>query len=200
MPVSDRKHAASDFRRSHIRDAALAVLRQRGSDGLTMRAVAEAAGYTPGALYSYSPGKDDLLADLLAERLKDLGRTIRPAHADLRRDIDHWARGLLTGLTGDAALADLFLAVTAADKPDSPWGKALNGQIIAVLRQLADALRHHGVGGAAAEAETVRLYALIAGLVLLGRGGTLEMIGRRPAAMLEVAVDSLYKRLRHAGS
>lgn len=186
-----------DFRRNHIREAALSVLRVRGAGGLTMRAVAEAAGYTPGALYSYYPGKDDLLADLLTERLKGLARTLKPAHADLRGDIGHWTRGLFHGLTTDVALADLFLAVTATPgKPDSPCTKALNGQTIVLLRQLADTLRHHGVDGAAAETETMRLYSQISGLVLLARGGTLDMVGRQPASLLDHHVDTLYKRLR----
>lgn len=201
MPVSSRKHAESDFRRGHIRAAALAVLRRKGADGLTMRAVADAADYTPGALYSYFPGKDALLADLLADRLKDLARGLKPDGTDLSRDIGHWARGLYDGLTADGALADLFLAVSAApDKPESPSAKALNGQTIVLLRQLADALRHHGIAGATAEAETVRLYATIAGLVLLARGGTIAMIGQDPASLLEDAVDALYKRLRDSVS
>jgi AcrR family transcriptional regulator len=197
MAASGRKHAESDFRRGHIRAAALAVLRRKGVDGLTMRAVADAADYTPGALYSYYPGKDDLLADLLADRLKDLTRTLKPDGTDLRRDIGQWAGGLYDGLTADGAVADLFLAVSAApDKPETPTAKALNGQTIVLLRQLADTLRHHGIGGAAAEAETVRLYATIAGLVLLARGGTMAMVGRDSASLLEDAVETLYKRLR----
>jgi len=195
MPVSARKLAASDFRRGNVREAALAVLRRKGADGLTMRAVAEAAGYTPGALYSYYPGKDDLLADLLAERLKDLARTLKPPHANLRGAIGHWVRGLFAGLTGDDALADLFLTVTAAGQPDTPCSKALNGQVIAVLRQLADALRAHGVDGVAAEAATMQLYAQIAGLVLLARGGTLAMLGANAEDLLAAAIDAMNGRL-----
>ncbi len=199
MQNSARKHAEADYRRARIREAAHVVLRREGVAGLNMRAVAAAAGYTPGALYSYYPGKDDLLADVLAERLKALSQKTRPDLQGTARDIDHWTGCLLDGLLADDALADLFLAVTgAADKPDTSCHKALTGQTIVLLRQLADALRLHGVTGDVADRETMQVYAFIGGLILLARGGMLDMAGQSAHDMLARYIADMDTRLQTA--
>ena len=199
MQVSARKHSDSDFRRARIREAAQTVLRENGVAGVNMRAVAAQAGYTPGALYTYYPGKDDLLADLLAERLKSLASGTKPEGSGLKAVVGQWASGLLTAVLADDALADLFLAVSgAADKGDTPCHKALNGQTIMLLRQLADALRRHSVDSDKADRETMQIYAHIAGLVLLVRGGMLDMTGQIPQDMLVRYIADMETRLRPA--
>jgi len=58
----------SDFvegRRGEILDAALAVFREKGYEGGTMREVAAALGVTEPALYRHYPSKEALYADLL---------------------------------------------------------------------------------------------------------------------------------------
>jgi AcrR family transcriptional regulator len=51
----------SEETRSHILDAALAVFRERGFDGATMREVAQAAGVAVGAAYYYFDSKDAIV-------------------------------------------------------------------------------------------------------------------------------------------
>lgn len=59
--LKQRKAAGEALVREAVEEAAVAVLRQKGLAGLTMDAVAEAAGVSKGTLYNYFKNKDDLL-------------------------------------------------------------------------------------------------------------------------------------------
>ena len=62
--------------RHRLREAAWATLQQRGLEGTTVRAVAEAAGCAVGAVYLYYPNKTALLEDLVLGALAELGRQV----------------------------------------------------------------------------------------------------------------------------
>ena len=64
--------------RESILTAARRIVSEQGVEALTMRALAQAIGYSPGALYEYFPAKEDLCGCLyfegsggLAERMRD---------------------------------------------------------------------------------------------------------------------------------
>jgi AcrR family transcriptional regulator len=76
--------------RDRILDVALVLLRLRGEDGVTMRAVAEAAETTTPTLYSRFPNKDALLLALAQrERTRYLEAQSR------KRSLEDAARGYL---------------------------------------------------------------------------------------------------------
>jgi AcrR family transcriptional regulator len=56
-------------RRRDILAAGTTILARAGYVGLSMRAVADAAGVSPGTVYTYFDGKEDLFAVLYADRL-----------------------------------------------------------------------------------------------------------------------------------
>src|SRR6185503_9804257 len=63
-----RKRAPDDARltRARIVEAGLALLAERGADGLNMRALADALGTAPMSLYRHVRSKDDLLKAIVA--------------------------------------------------------------------------------------------------------------------------------------
>lgn len=69
-----------------IKQAALAELRERGSEGVTMRAVARAIDITPSGLYRYVDGHEALLALLASDALGDLADRIEAAQARVGQD------------------------------------------------------------------------------------------------------------------
>jgi AcrR family transcriptional regulator len=101
-------------RRRDILAAGRQLLERDGYTGLSMRAVADLAGVSPGTVYTYLSGKEELFAVLYAERLELLERELReqafvPAHsgedvlvalmeryfevyAVFGREIDVWSR------------------------------------------------------------------------------------------------------------
>ncbi|WP_245680597.1 TetR/AcrR family transcriptional regulator [Bacillus marinisedimentorum] len=73
--------------KSKILAAARKVITQHGSNRATVRAIAEEAGMSTGAIYHYYKNKDDILYDLLDESLSDSTRIAKGiATHKLRRD------------------------------------------------------------------------------------------------------------------
>lgn len=74
-----RKHPRQERSRQMVDkllEATARVLTQRGLDGTTTPAIAEAASVSVGSLYQYFDGKDALIAALLDKRVADLTRLL----------------------------------------------------------------------------------------------------------------------------
>ena len=56
----ERQQALSDARRALVLDAARAVFEKLGIEGASIREIARAAGYTPGAIYFYFDSKESI--------------------------------------------------------------------------------------------------------------------------------------------
>ncbi|HEY0879003.1 MAG TPA: TetR/AcrR family transcriptional regulator [Zeimonas sp.] len=66
--------AGSDGTRTHeaIRQAAIALIAERGFEAMTLRQLAERVGVQPGSLYRYFPSKNRMLVELMVEHLEFL--------------------------------------------------------------------------------------------------------------------------------
>jgi AcrR family transcriptional regulator len=96
-----------ESRQPEILDAALAVVAERGIDGLSMRAVAHRLGLTPMALYGYFRSKDELLDAVLGRLLAEIPPPL--AGLNWREAIEHLAYGLrAVGTRHPSALPLLF--------------------------------------------------------------------------------------------
>lgn len=71
--ASERRERGRQEMRSAILDAAGRIVAAEGVDGLTIRAVAQAVGYSAGALYEYFDSKEAILAALYFEGADGLG-------------------------------------------------------------------------------------------------------------------------------
>ncbi|MCG8923299.1 TetR/AcrR family transcriptional regulator [Lentzea sp. CC55] len=66
----------AEGRRRDILSSAELILEQQGYAGLTMRAIAVGAGVSPGTVYQYFSGKEDVFAALMQRRLAELRHTL----------------------------------------------------------------------------------------------------------------------------
>jgi AcrR family transcriptional regulator len=114
--TGDRRSRKRSARREALLDHADALIDERGLDGLTMTALAEAADYAPASLYTYFPARSALLAALQQRALGVLGR-VAADHA--------------------AAVAD---ALTAAGAPARPAALA---QLLGFSELFLAAPEHH---------------------------------------------------------
>lgn len=64
-PAAARRARARAETRKRIADAAMRLFVEEGFDQTSMRRIADAVGYTPGALYAYFEDKDEILYSLL---------------------------------------------------------------------------------------------------------------------------------------
>jgi len=84
-----RRHHGHEATRRAILDVALALFVTDGYAQVSIRKIASKVGYSPGAIYSYFPSKDDIFLALAEEGFRKLGAThlAMPATADARADL-----------------------------------------------------------------------------------------------------------------
>lgn len=81
MPTTDdRRSRKRSARREALLDRADALIDERGLEGLTMTALAEAADYAPASLYTYFPSRSALVA-ALQQRALGVLRVVATDHA-----------------------------------------------------------------------------------------------------------------------
>lgn len=119
--MSPRKAAvlrgAEDDRglRDHLLVTAARLLAEQGAAGLTVRAIARAAGVADGVLYNHFSDKDDLLAAALAAHVTAahaaLGRLPAPGAATVRENLAVYLRA---GLALHRSVVPVFAGLLAA--------------------------------------------------------------------------------------
>jgi AcrR family transcriptional regulator len=194
---SERRQAVREFKKAAIRAATRAVLDQSGVDGVTMRAVAGASGFAPGALYAYFPNREAILADVLAQSLGNLAKAVRAACAaesDPAARLRAGANAMLAHYLGNPDDLRLLAAMKPRLAPHQgdDLDRQINGRLIASLVPLANAVTEAtGLAGMAANARTVGLFTAIVGVALLAAASRLEVLGFAPDQLVEQAVADL---------
>ena len=135
-PRSRRPLRADDGRlvrgrkaKSRIREAALALFRERGFDGATLRAIGARAGMGASSIYRHVESKEELLIEELAARQEEawrgfrkgddrrsgarerLGRFLELEHALLAQDADYTTIALRASTQPEARVARRVLAL-----------------------------------------------------------------------------------------
>lgn len=101
--------------RQALLDAAVALIRERGLDGVTARAVSERAGVAAGTFFVHFPEVAALVDELLDQHLQ---RSLARAHRSLPDDVPlvdalvHVADALFAGYAREPDLARSFLSAT----------------------------------------------------------------------------------------
>jgi len=185
VTARDRRTVAlADFKRSAILEAARQVLERDGADGLTMRAVASAAGYAPAAVYLYFDSKAALLAALATQDLARLARDLRtgPARGAAER-----------ASAASHAFAGAFALLANEEGALAPEAeRALTGRLIALLQTVSEPLALQALEPRDAQARALAFAAAAAGLGLLARSGRLAKLG----IDAEETLDALARRLQ----
>ena len=76
-----RKDQREEVRQA-ILQAAAALFLENGYEGFSLREVAETIGYSPGTIYLYFDGKDDILFTIADEGYQEFLRVLRQARAE----------------------------------------------------------------------------------------------------------------------
>lgn len=198
-----RRKAVHDFKRAAIVDGAKRVFAEHGLDGASIRLIARAAGYTPGAIYFYYPGKEHIYGDILSESLAALGRAVKDAAAaatDGEARLRAAARAFFVYYRDhpDELELGFYLFQGIRRRGLTPeLDRQLNGRLIAVLRVLAAAVREFGrLDEEAANLETVATASQLVGILLMDKSGRLKTLGFAGETLVDHAIDVLVERLR----
>src|SRR5687768_6234775 len=163
---------ATTPRQAELLDHALALAREVGLAGLTVRRLADRVGFTEAALYRHFPNKQALLLRMVerlsSERLLGPLRAIaadavRPAAARLEAAVEHHVRTVLA-VDGLPVLI-LAEAAAAGDEVLLDRFRAITGEVAALFERL---LREAGppVGSPDPRAQAIALFGLAAAAAL----------------------------------
>jgi AcrR family transcriptional regulator len=111
-PIGRQRRVGREEVRRRILDVAYGIFAERGYEGASLERVAEAAGFSKGAVYSNFANKDELFYELIAARVDERSEAIREAAAE---------RG--AGKPGDAAATARFAgeALRGMGLADPAW-------------------------------------------------------------------------------
>ncbi len=191
-----RQRAVSDLKRGLILDAARKVFESEGLDGASLRAIAEAAGYTPAALYFHFESKEAIYAEVLRRSLANVEQAVNRAIARARTPTDRLR---------DAAMAffryyadnprDLDLGFYLFRGGMKPHGlgkerdEILNAALESTLRPIADAAQSLGAPREDAQFLMVDTFAHAAGLLLLAHTGRMRTFGASAPKLMERFIE-----------
>lgn len=197
-----RREANRELRRGAVLAAAQAVFARAGLEGATIRAIAQAAGYTPGAVYSYYPTKEAIYADILAHSLEALRAAVGEAAegpGDDEGRLRAAVRALYLYYRQHPQELDLGLYLFQGLRPQGlgpELDRQLNSRLVAALRKLAGSMaRCGGLSPVAAHRETIAALCHVFGILVMASTGRLKILDSDPDALLDHYLDTLVDRL-----
>jgi AcrR family transcriptional regulator len=192
-----RRRAVNDYRREIILAAARRVFAAQGLEGASLRAIAQEAGYTHGALYFYYASKEEIYGDLLAGSLKRLLVAVRAAAAATAAPEERLRRaslGFFDYYRDRPDDLDLGFYLFRGMKPlglTRELNAELNSRLRTILDEWEQALRGLEFPPEAAARETVALFGHAVGLLLLVHTGRMRMFGFDARELMIDYVDRL---------
>lgn len=199
MEAKIRRHQHMlETRQGMVLEAARGVLASRGLERASMREIAKAAGYTPGALYAHFRNKQALLVALLEEvleRQQQAVLTARPARTLADQAFllqgEAWMAFLLNN-PRDLELLLYFLDGRGQSDLDAELAARLHAHIRQTLDALAQALVAQGQEAAQVESEIEALLAQGIGLLLAQRSSHMPLAPRSPQTLFESYLRRLW--------
>jgi AcrR family transcriptional regulator len=202
LAADQRRDAVRDFKRAGILAAATDVFAKAGLEGATIRAIAQAAGYTAGAVYSYFPTKEAIYADILAQSLAALREAVESASRDALDDetrVRATIRAFYDFYRARPQELELGFYLFQGMKPrgiSREIDRALNSKLIAVLMRIRRAIMRLGaLRPLAAHRETVAAMCHISGVLLMARTGRLKTLDSDADMLIEHYIAGLTARL-----
>lgn len=200
--TASRRETNRKFRQDAVLAAAKQVFAAQGLEGATMRAIAQEAGYTAGAVYSYYPTKEAIYAEILAHSLHELRDGVAAAIAAEVSDEARLRAAVLAVYRFYRSRPqdlDLGLYVFQGLRPrglDPDLDHQLNSRLIVALQKIAGAVARVGrLTPLAAHQETVAVVCYLFGTLVLAGTGRLKILDSDPDALIDHYLDGLIARL-----
>lgn len=201
--TASRRETNRKFRQDALLAAAKQVFATHGLEGATIRAIAQEAGYTAGAVYSYYPTKEAIYAEILAHSLQALRDEIAEAIADAGSDeagLRAAVRAFYRFYRTRPQDMELGLYVFQGLRPRGlgpELDRQLNSRLIAALQKIAGAIARFGnLTPLAAHSETVAALCHATGVLVMTGTGRLKILDSDPDALIDHYLDGLVARLR----
>lgn len=193
-----------DLHRRHlIVEAARRVFDKSGLEGASIRAIAQAAGCTTGAIYPHFRSKEEIFAVVLSDSLSALSSSIEASMEGITAPAKAIRRATLAIYKYyDAHPSELALALVLFNgdgksklgrKPDGDLKRQLEG----LLALLSDSIRSASRKAFApmVRVEALALFSHLVGLLVLKHRSRIDVLGNNAAVLLAHYTKNLVRRL-----
>jgi AcrR family transcriptional regulator len=204
-PRDVRQRALAEVRRELVLDAARSAFFELGMEKTSIREIAQRAGYTPGAIYSYFASKEEMYGALLGESLERLNDRVARALRSARNDAPRLraaSRAFFDFYREHPRDLDLGFYLFQGMKPRGltpQLNDALNARLRDALQPTQDALQGLGLSVKKALEEVTALFAHAVGLLVLSHTGRIRMFGQTSDDLFDDYVTRLVERARRQG-
>lgn len=194
--LASRKRARHDGKRAAIFAVAKRVFLEEGLEGASLRAIARACGYAPGALYAYYDSKEDIYADILRDSLGRLKAATEKGgrRADPKGALRGAVRAFYSFYRDNPHDLDLSLYISQGlgRRGLTPeLDEELNERLKDTLDALSSALMRvrPDLGHRACRTHRETLLSALMGVLLLERTGRLARLKTDPGKLLDRHID-----------
>jgi AcrR family transcriptional regulator len=200
-----RNQALADVRRELLLDAARSAFFELGMEKTSIREIAQRAGYTPGAIYSYFASKEEVYGALLGESLNRLNERVQQAQRASAIGADRvrkTASAFFDYYVENPRDLDLGFYLFQGMKPRGltpALNQALNARLREALQPTQAGLESLGMPPAKALQEVTALFAHTVGLLVLSHTGRIRMFKQASRDLFDAYLEQLVDRGR-AGS
>ncbi len=201
-----RHQALAEVRRELVLDAARAAFFELGMDKTSIREIAQRAGYTPGAIYSYFASKEEVYGALLGESLDRLNASVQaalPKKGTPAKRLRAAATAFFDFYRTNPRDLDLGFYLFQGMKPRGltpALNEALNARLLQALAPAQTALEDMGLRASTALQEITALFAHTVGLLVLSHTGRIRMFRQGSADLFEAYLAQLIARAPQPGA
>lgn len=199
--LDGRRDAVREFKKGLIRDAAKQVFAERGIDAASLREIAQSAGYTTGAIYTYFDSKEDLYAEVLRDSLHSLRESVSVAVGVATEPSSAAAlRGLWAFYDERPADFELGFYLYGGMRP-AGLNKTLDDELNVLFNQvmavIGDALVADGLADTTDSHHLAVVHATwVFGLLLMAKTGRVRSVDQDTSALL----NTYLQRVAHSRS
>lgn len=199
-PREARNQALADVRRQSVLDAARSAFFELGMEKTSMREIAQRAGYTVGAIYSYFASKEEVYGALLAESLERLNARVQAALddcSDEQERVRRAASSFFDFYRENPRDLDLGFYLFQGMNPRGltpELNDKLNARLRDALQPTQDALQALGLPAKRALEEVTALFAHTVGLLVLSHTGRIRMFKQASQDLFDAYLRQLIAR------
>jgi TetR/AcrR family transcriptional regulator len=195
--------ALEAHRRRLIVDAARRVFEKSGLEGASIRAIAQAAGCTTGAIYPHFAAKEEIFAVVLSESLLAMSQAVSRAVRETTLPAKALRRATSTIYKYyDSRPSELTLALVLfnGDRPRKlgrGLDETLKQQLDGLLALLAEQVRKTTQKPflPMVRIEAMALFTYLVGLLVLKHGGRIDVLGNNASVLLAHYIKNMVARL-----
>jgi AcrR family transcriptional regulator len=194
------KQALADVRRRAVLDAARSAFFELGMEKTSMREIAQRAGYTVGAIYSYFASKEEVYGALLSESLERLNARVQAALDGRTDPVEHVqcaATAFFDFYRENPRDLDLGFYLFQGMSPRGltpELNEKLNARLRDALQPVQEALRTLGLPAKRALQEVTALFAHTVGLLVLSHTGRIRMFKQASQDLFDTYLRQLSGR------